>query len=76
VTRKPPRGVAVIVVLLVIVLLSSVLGGAILYSRQDRVHAAKSVHNLGIQQATEATLQFGRQFFARKQTYDIWSTYL
>jgi hypothetical protein len=76
VRRDAPRGFALVIVLLVIVLLSGVLGGAILYSRQDRLHAAKSVHNLGIQQATETTLQFGRQFFARKQTFDVWSTYL
>jgi hypothetical protein len=71
---KRQRGFAMIVVLLIIALLTSVLGGAIYFSRQDRVHASKSVHNLTVQQVTESALQFGRSYFA--QNYAGWNTYL
>ena len=72
--RKAHRGFAMMIVLLIIALLTAVLSGAIYYSRQDRVHASKSVHNLTVQDVTESTLQFGRSFFA--QNYAAWNTYL
>jgi type II secretory pathway pseudopilin PulG len=74
VKRDGERGFAMLVVLVILALLTAVLAGAIYYSRQDRVNASKSVHNLTVQEVTESTLQYARTFFA--QNYAAWNTYL
>jgi|GEM_PF-1652126 len=81
--RRQPRGVAILAVLAVVVLLTAVVVYAITLSQTERRQAGKEIHNVNMQQMTEATLQTARNFFAARykplpplSATPNWNTYL
>ena len=59
-----------------VVLLTAVVATALSWSKNDRLNAAKAVHNMTVQDVSESTLQYGRAFFAQQAIYQQWNTYL
>ena len=60
------RGMALLIALAVVVLIAAIVAAAIGWTKNDRLNAGKAIHNLGVQDLTESTLQFGRSFFAAR----------
>ena len=70
------RGMAMLITLSVIVLLAALVATAVMWAKNDRINAAKAIHNLTVQDVTESTLQYGRALFAQPTMYQNWGTYL
>ncbi len=72
------RGMAMVVVLSMVVVLGGIVAFAIIVSGQEARNTGRLVHNMTLQEQTEATLQFGRNFFASNYGFngDKWNMYL
>jgi hypothetical protein len=70
------RGMALFITLAVIVLLAALVATAVGWSKNDRLNAGKTIHNMTVQDVTESTLQYGRSLFAQQPIYLKWGTYL
>lgn len=68
------RGIAMITVLGIVVFLTIIVAFAITISGRDQRETGKLIHNLNIQQMTEATLQRARGYFAVRK--DRWNPVL
>ena len=76
--KQRPRGMAMVVVLSMVVVLGAIVAFAIILSGSERRNTGKLVHNMTLQAATEATLQYGRNFYANNygSAGTKWNMYL
>ena len=76
--RRKQRGMAMVVVLSMVVVLGAIVAFAIIVSGQEARNTGRLVHNMTLQEQTEATLQFGRNYFANNYGVNgaLWNMYL
>lgn len=76
--QRSQRGMAMVVVLSMVVVLGAIVAFAIIVSGQEARNTGRLVHNMTLQEQTEATLQFGRNYFANNYGVNgaTWNMYL